>query len=150
MLFVGSLNYARDVDWFNSIRPYKTLTAMVNELLESLNINTEKQTKISPFDSSFNNKVIKKENEVCFTNNMYLIESNSQKRIFVVLDNPNHLSTSDAGMLSRIEDWFEDLDHHSIAISHGSELDRKRFFEQMELNFDNLIAKSGKMLADNF
>jgi len=132
------LNYARDMGWFKNIKKYLDLNSLVYELLESLKEKGEKHVKKSPFDSTIKNKVIIKENEVYFTNNIYLIESNSQKRIFAVLDNPNHLSTSDESMVNRIDQWFSDLDTHSIAISHGSDLDKKRFFEQLELNFENL------------
>lgn len=132
------LNYARDVEWFKSFKQYKNLISQMSELLDSLKRNADEKIKTSPFDSTCSNSVVIKENEVYFTNNIYLIESNSQKRIFSVLDNPNYLSTSDAFMVERIEQWFTDLDQHSIAISQGSERDRKLFFERVEFNFDDI------------
>lgn len=78
-------------------------------------------------------------NDIAYTSNTILIRSNKQAaQLFTVLDNPNHISTNDAAIMFKVQNWLERIRLNTVKISREGE----RFRNGLFLHYNKRVKES--------
>lgn len=78
-------------------------------------------------------------NDIAYTSNTILIRSEQQAcQLFTVLDNPNHISTSDDTIVLKVEKWLERIRLNAVRIS----MEGERFRNGLFLHYSNRVKES--------
>lgn len=78
-------------------------------------------------------------NDMYFTNNIILAETDATRRLYSVFDNPNFMFTEHQGMINRTVEWIEDMRKSSTSLTHNNELVRNTFFQRLEKRLEFTI-----------
>lgn len=94
-------------------------------LLEMVSLRAELGIKAN--DTTYNLY----QNEVTHTNNLVLVEAGKQSSVFFTYDNPNLCSSSDPLLITYTRDAIRRLLRNCTSIAHGSDRQRRIFFNQL-------------------
>lgn len=71
-------------------------------------------------------------NEIMYTNNVILAEADGVKQLYITIDNPNFIASTDERMTRHMTGWFEKLKNKSVSLNDGGDKQRKYFFNELQ------------------
>ncbi|MEZ5030979.1 MAG: hypothetical protein R2787_06250 [Saprospiraceae bacterium] len=113
----------------------KGLLDQVDQLLERVNLRAERGHKSDQvtFELYLN--------EVNHTNNLVIVEAGDQSAVFFAYDNPNLCQSQDPALVAYTREAFHRFVRNCTSLSHGSDRQRKQFFNQLHNRVEQVRLK---------
>lgn len=89
-------------------------------------------------------------NEMVYTNNTILVNTDTGSAIYTAFGNPNFLKSTDQRVCSFADYWFKNMEAKSVSISQAGEKGRSGFFKRLRRRIETVKKRIELHLEDGF
>jgi len=135
---IRQIMYFRDTDRFKNITQIRKLIQDLKDLTGLMQSMSESGQKRLADKVSLGAKAKIYQNDIYYTNNLFIVKSTKLNYVFSSFDNPNYILSSDPRIIQKTLQWIKDMDRHCESLSETNEIARNQFFEQLYQAIDIL------------
>ena len=135
---VRQISYFRDVDMFQNIGQIKKLTQDLYGLCGLMRKMVENGKKFLSNKSSSGAEFNISQNDIYYTNNIFIVNNINTNYVFSSFDNPNYIFSKDIRIYQKTLSWIKNMDRHCISLSKSNEIVRSKFFHLLQQSIEEI------------